>query len=403
MLFISCSRFLSLLSALILAAAVSAGSVLPTREIGPSLNWAQLSGMSSRDQHASDWQARHGVENVLTANNEARVNANVRHWSRSRFLIDYMPFRLREHTETQNEKHATFHPLYPVSSGHSPPLKVVEGSGSTAALVAMIRKASRDLYHELNLHSLAEHRKRRAADAITTTDSRRRPVSGTIKFSLGLAVKWVGWKARLLIAPSARSLLSPDGLTLNELPTQPVGKIQFVLSVLVQAIDPSNDLRATCIGCMAGATGTDSVDWGMFNESRIGDSLIQMSFFVNVPEQLATADFPRKLASYIANQRGAGLTQCVRSRSKAFLAGNIDTGLLPAQRQNAAFASKSAKLAPWIVGAIIGGVAGVALIVAFVLIRTTTKKTYPPDEYTANPSKETSPEPTDDQEIEIMA
>jgi hypothetical protein len=403
MLFIIRSRLLCFLSALTLAASVSSGSVVPTREFGPCLNSGKPSGMSSRDQHATDWLAHHGVGNFPTAEDDGGVNAVVRHWLRSRFLIDYMSFRLREYIEPKNQNHATSRPLYPGSSGRSLPLKIIDGSGSTAASVAMIRKASRDLYHGLNLHGLAEYRKRHAVDAISTSDSDGRPVSGTMKFSLGLAMKWAGSKARLLIAPSARSLLSPDGVTLNELPIQPVGKIQFVLSVLVQSIDPSDDLRATCIGCMARATGTGSVDWGMFNESRIGDSLIQMSFFVNVPEQLATADFPRKLASYIANHRGTGLTQCVRAQSRAFLAGIIDTGLLPAQRQNAAFVSNNAKLAPWIVGAIVGGVAGVALIVAFVLIRTTTKKTYPPEEYTKNPPKETAPEPTDDQEIEIMA
>jgi hypothetical protein len=192
MLFIIRSRLLCFLSALTLAASVSSGSVVPTREFGPCLNSGKPSGMSSRDQHATDWLAHHGVGNFPTAEDDGGVNAVVRHWLRSRFLIDYMSFRLREYIEPKNQNHATSRPLYPGSSGRSLPLKIIDGSGSTAASVAMIRKASRDLYHGLNLHGLAEYRKRHAVDAISTSDSDGRPVSGTMKFSLGLAMKWAG-------------------------------------------------------------------------------------------------------------------------------------------------------------------------------------------------------------------
>ena len=144
-------------------------------------------------------------------------------------------------------------------------------------------------------------------------------------------------------------------------------------------------------------------NWGLYNLSRIGDKLIQMSFFVDVAQHLATSDFPRSLASYIENQQGRGLTQCVRNRNRTFIVGTLDAGLLPAPRQNAAIVSRKARLAPWIVGAIVGGLALVTLIAALIIVRVTAKKTYSPDEYSKPATGQSRPELTEEQEIKIMA
>lgn len=173
-------------------------------------------------------------------------------------------------------------------------------------------------------------------------------------------------------------------VTITLLPEKPMDKhVTEILSLFVFASNFTPEINDACIECFASTTNTSTSLWGVFNVTQPASIILQAEYFVSVPTDISNATFNEAVSELLKEENGTNhLTHCVHEKNVGLPANaKIRAGRTIAAREGTEYTTTDSKLASWISGAIIGGVALLSMIALVVIVKHANANPNSPEDY----------------------